>query len=109
MRVFEARGQCVRSQQREEVLDRELRLLQDVGERRALDRPVCRHDELERVVRRVLLQADVTAALSHDDPACPLERADDPIVGERGDFRQTAISTSSADSRPTVSSSTGSR
>lgn len=109
MRVFGARCQRVRSQQRDEFLDRELRLLQDVGERRALDRPVCRHDEPERLVRRVLLQPDVTPALPHDDPARPLERADDPIIGERGDFRQTAISTSSADSRPTVSSSTGSR
>ena len=109
MRVFEARHLRMRSQQRGEFLDRELRLLRNVGERRAFDRPVSRHDELERLVRRVLLQPDVTPALPHDDPACPLEGADDPIVRERRDFRQTAISTSSADSRPTVSSSTGSR
>lgn len=68
-----------------------------------------REDELERLLRRVLLQADVTPALAHDDPAATLERAEDTLVAEARDLGQTAISTSSAVSRPAVSSSTGSR
>src|SRR6185312_16511127 len=48
------------SQEREEVVDRELRLREDVRERRALDRPVRGDGDLERLVVAVLLQADVT-------------------------------------------------
>lgn len=66
--------------EREEVVDRELRLLQDMGERRPLYRAMRRHDDPERFLLGVLLQADVTAVLSHDDPAAALERADDSIV-----------------------------
>ena len=68
-----------------------------------------RYDQFERLLRRVLLQADVTAALPYDDPASALQGAEDALVAEAGDFGQTAISTSSAASRPAVSSSTGSR
>lgn len=100
------------SQEREEVVDGDLRLLEDVRERRAFDRPMRGHDDLERLLSGVLLQADVTAVLAHDDPAAALERPDDAVVREIGDFRQTAISTSSARSvrsRAARSSSTGSR
>ena len=58
-----------RSHEREEVVDRELRLLEDVRERRAFDRPMRGHDDLERLLGGVLLQADVTAVLPYDDPS----------------------------------------
>jgi hypothetical protein len=98
-----------RSEQREEILDGELRLLEDVRQRRALDRSMRGDDDFERLQRGVLLQADVTPALSHDDPASALQGAEDALVAEARDFGQTAISTNSAVSRPAVSSSTGSR
>lgn len=97
------------SEQRVQFLDGEPRLLQNMRERRALDRAMRREDQFERLVRGVFLQADVTPALAHDDPAGALQRAEDPLVAETRDFGQTAISTSSAVSRPAVSSSTGSR
>jgi hypothetical protein len=105
-------GASARLEQREEIVDGELRLFEDVRERRSLDRPMCGHDDLERLLSGVLLQADVTAVLSHDDPAAALQRPDDAVVREIGDLRQTAISTSSARSvrsRAARSSSTGSR
>lgn len=98
-----------RLEQRVEFLDRELRLFEDVRERRALDRTMRGNDEFERLLRRVLLQPDVTSTLPDDDPAAALQRAEDALVAEARDFGQTAISTSSAVSRPAVSSSTGSR
>ena len=96
-------------EQLEQLLDGEVRLLEDVRKRRALDGAMRRHDEFERLLRGVLLQADMTAALPHDDPAPALQCAEDALVAEARDFGQTAISTSSAASRPAVSSSTGSR
>jgi hypothetical protein len=69
-------------------------------------------DDLERFLLGVLLQANVTSMLPDDDPAVALQRTDDAIIGELRDFRQTAISTSSARSgasRAARSSSTGSR
>lgn len=98
--------------ERQEVLDRELRLLQDVGEGRALDRSVRRHDDLERFLLGVLLKTDVTSVLANHDPAVALKGPDDAIVGKLWNFVQTAISTSSAASvisRAARSSSTGSR
>lgn len=98
--------------ERQEGLHRELRLLQDVGERRPLHRTVRWHDDLERFLRGVLLEADVTSVLADHDPAVALESPDDAIVGKLWDFVQTAISTSSAacvTSRAARSSATGSR
>ncbi len=77
--------------QREKLIDRELRLFEDVRERGALDRPVRRDGDLECFLLGMLLHADVTAVLPHDDPAVALERADDAIVGQLGDFRHVGV------------------
>lgn len=60
-------------------------------------------------VRRMLLKPDVTAALSHDDPAIPPQRPNHAVVAQARDFGHTAISMTSAPGESVASSSTGSR
>ena len=93
----------------EEVVHTDASLLQDVGKRGSLDGPVGGDGELERLRGRVLLQANVAAFLSDNNPAVTLESADDPIIGQAWDLAHTATSSCSAFGMPAVSSSTGSR
>jgi hypothetical protein len=82
--------------ERQEVFNRELRLLEYVRERRRLYGSVRRDDDLERFLIRVLLQTDMAAVLAHYHPAATLERADDSVVRQIRDFPQTEIYTNSA-------------
>jgi hypothetical protein len=77
--------------------------------RRALDGLVSGNNELQRFVGCMLLKADVTATLAHDDPTVPPQRPNHTLVVQAGDLGHTAISMTSASGESVASSSTGSR
>lgn len=95
-RVVHARAHGGCSEQLEKLLDRELRLFEDVRKRRPFDWPIRRDDDLQRFLIDMLMQADVAAVVQHDDPAAALECADDTVLGQIPGFCQTTISTNSA-------------
>lgn len=97
------------SQQSFEFLDGEIRLLKDMGERRSLDRSVRGYHEFQSMLRGVLLQANVAAALTNDHPAVALESPNDAFVVEARHLAHSAISMISRSRKAAKSSSVGSR
>jgi hypothetical protein len=63
-----------------EILDGQPGLLEDVGKSGALDWPMRWHDQLQRFLRRMLLEPNVASALANDDPAVPTECPNHVIV-----------------------------
>jgi len=93
----------------QEVVRTDASLLQDVRKRGSLDAQVGGDGELECLGRRMLLEADMSALLSDNNPSVPLQSTDDPIIGQARDLAHIATSSCSAFGIPAVSSSTGSR
>jgi predicted nucleotidyltransferase len=97
-------------QQIQEAVQIHPSLLQDVGEGRAFYRPMRGNRYLQHLVAHPLLQPDVAATLSHDHPTTPLQRTNDPVVLEAGDFQAHNTSSCTRTPSPAIqSSSTGSR
>lgn len=67
------------SEQFVELVDGEAGVLQNVGQCRSLDRAMCRHDELERLFGRVLLESNVTTTLAHHSPPVPFGPPASPV------------------------------
>ena len=97
------------SEQLAELFDAETGLLQNVGQRRALNGPVSGDDQLQCLSRCMLLEPNVTTALPYDEPSIPAERPNHALVAQARDFPHSAISTTSASGERAASSSTGSR
>ena len=77
---------------RQELIEGQTRLFEDVGKGRTQDRLVCGNCDLHRLAaRQVPLQPDVASFLAYDHEPGALKRGDDPVVGKARDLRHNAI------------------
>ena len=97
------------SEQFAELLNGELCVLQNMGQRGSFDWAMCRYYDFERLRSSAFLQPNVAPALPHHNPAISLQRSNYFVVVENRDLGHTAISTTSTSLVRTASSSTGSR